>query len=60
MSAIAATRVCISLYRQVHIAFLSTELLTVVGYVAIQLSSRFCVKLCKNYVTPVALLFSPE
>ena len=59
MSAIAATRVCISLYRQVHIAFLSTELL-VVGHVALQLSSRFCVKLCKNYVTPVALLFSPE
>ena len=57
MSAIAATRVCISLYRQVHIAFLSTELL-VVGYVALQLS--FCVKLCNNYITPVALLFSPE
>ena len=57
MSAIAATRICISVYRQVtaklfYIVFLTTELL--VGYASVQLSSRFCVRLWKKYVTPVA------
>ena len=61
MSAIAATRICISVYRQVtaklfYIVFLTTELL-VVGYASVQFSSRFCVRLCKNYVTLVAFYF---
>ena len=58
-----ATKICISVYCQVTakifwIVFLSIELLLWCT-VSIQLSPRFCRRLCKNYVMLVELNFSP-
>ena len=58
-----ATRICISVDCQVTakifcIVFLSIELLLWCS-VSIQLSPRFCRRLCKNYVMLVELNFSP-